>query len=326
MRIVIVGAGMAGLAAARNLSPDDHDLVLLDKGRSPGGRLATRRIGPATIDHGAQFFTIRTPEFHQEIVTLLADGTINEWCRGFGMSDGHPRYVVEGGMNRLAKYLARDLDIRCDALAFAVRPTDAGGWSVALDDGTEIPADAVVLTCPIPQSWALLATSGVELPAELLATEYDRILGLLLTLDQDPGLAPPGGIQRPDDTFGFIADNRAKGISAVPALTFHATATVSDEWWDRPPVETEAHLLAAARPWLGAAGVLECQLKRWRFAMPRQLWPEPCWHRTEPAPLVLAGDAFAGPWVAETGVARSNLEGAYLSGRAAAAVLTALGG
>jgi predicted NAD/FAD-dependent oxidoreductase len=58
--------------------------------------------------------------------------------------------------------------------------------------------------------------------------------------------------------------------------------------------------------------VLTSQLKRWRFATPRSIWPEPTWSPADGTPLVLAGDAFAGP----------KMEGAACSGLAAAARLT----
>jgi len=63
MKVVIVGAGISGLVAARELAAHDVDVTVVDKGRSVGGRLATRRIGDARLDHGAQFFTVRTPAF-----------------------------------------------------------------------------------------------------------------------------------------------------------------------------------------------------------------------------------------------------------------------
>ena len=49
MRVTVVGAGIAGLTAARALD-GNHDVVVLDRGRSVGGRLATRRMGDA-VDH-----------------------------------------------------------------------------------------------------------------------------------------------------------------------------------------------------------------------------------------------------------------------------------
>ena len=61
--ILVVGAGLAGLMAAQTLQHQGRRVVVVDKGHSVGGRLATRRIGPGRADYGAQFFTIRSPEF-----------------------------------------------------------------------------------------------------------------------------------------------------------------------------------------------------------------------------------------------------------------------
>ena len=297
MRVAIVGAGLAGLMAGGPLAEAGHEVVLLDKGRGPGGRLATRRVGAATLDHGAQFFTVRSEAFAARVHRWEADGLVRVWCRGFEVEDGHPRYAVRGGMNALAKHLATGLDVRCSTLAFALRPghdrpgrpgSDRRPWSVGLDDGTGVDADAVILTCPLPQSFSLMITAAVELPTRLRGTDYDRTLALLTVLDGDPAVPPPGGVQQPGDPFAFIGDNRAKGVSAVPAVTFFATPAWSLEWWDRPAAEAQAALLEAAAPWLGRAIVVAAQLKRWRFATPQAIWPEPCWVAADgPGPELL---------------------------------------
>jgi predicted NAD/FAD-dependent oxidoreductase len=310
MKVAVVGAGLSGLLAGRALVDGGHDVLLLDKGRSPGGRLATRRIGPGTLDHGAQFFTVRSDEFGSQVERWVDGGLVTEWCRGFAVDDGHPRYMVAGGMNALAKHLAVGLDVRCSTLVFAIRRDDTSAWSVRLDDGTALAVDAIVLTCPLPQSFSLLITAGVELPQDLRSTDYDRTLALLAVLDGPPAVPSPGGVQDADETFSFIGDNQAKGISAVPAVTFHARADWSLERWDRPRDEVHADLIERARPWLGGATIVESQVKRWRFATPQHVWPERCW-RASDSPLILAGDAFAGP----------RVEGAALSGLAAAAAL-----
>lgn len=314
MRVVIVGAGLSGLLCARQLGAAGHDVVLLDKGRSPGGRLATRRVGGARLDHGAQFFTVRSEQFARLVEAWRADDLVTEWCRGFSPDgDGYPRYAVRGGMNALAKYLAGGLDVRCNRLVFAVRP-GVGCWDVGLDDGTSVPADALVVTCPLPQSSSVLVSSGVEVPQSLRETEYDRTLSLLVTLDR-PGAVPfPGGLQHPDGVFSFIADNMSKSVSELPAITFHANAEWSEAQWDADRDATNAVLLEHAQPWIGEAKIVEVSTKRWRFATPRTIWPEPCWFNdTGAAPVVLAGDAFAGP----------RVEGAALSGLAAANALLA---
>jgi renalase len=314
MRVVIVGAGIAGLMAGQALA-GQHDVIVLDKGRSPGGRLATRRIGAAVLDHGAQFFTVRSESFAAHVTRWRGDDLVVEWCRGFSATaDGFPRYVARGGMNALAKHVARGQDVRCSTLVFAVRAT-AGGWSVGLDDGSALTADALIITCPLPQSFALLATSGVTMPPALARQEYDRTLALLAVLDGPPSIPAPGGVPDADDVFAFVADNRAKGVSPIEAATFHADPLWSEQHWDVAPAETHDALVHAAAAWLGPARIVESQLKRWRFATPRQPWPDACWVATAAdgasAPLVLAGDAFAGP----------RVEGAALSGLAAADVI-----
>ena len=314
---MIVGAGLAGLIAAGALVAD-HDVVLLDKGRSPGGRLATRRIGTAVFDHGAQFFTVRSDEFRRHVDLWRDEGVVAEWCRGFGdPADGYPRYLVRGGMNALAKHLARDLDVRCRSLVFAIRPGVPSGWSVGLDDGTTITADALIVTCPLPQTASLLVTADVTLPPPLSGQQYDRTIALLAVLDGPPSIPPPGGVAPADGPFSFVADNRVKGISPVDAVTFHAAAEWSEAHWDDDHEIARDLLQRAAAPWLGGASIVQSQLKRWRFATPQVPWPDRCWAATvaagATAPLVLAGDAFGGP----------RIEGAALSGLAAAHVLAA---
>lgn len=317
MRVVVVGAGLSGLVAARELASAGDDVIVLDKGRSVGGRLATRRIGNATFDHGAQFFTVRGDAFRGQVDEWLDRELVRVWCHGFEPDgDGYPRYCGTAGMNSLAKDLARGLDCRTRQMVFSCRPTE-DGWDVIIDDGTVIEADALLLTCPVPQSWALLVESELEVPDDLFRREYHRTIGLLAVLDGPSAVPDPGGVQfDPTDAdlpFGFIADNAMKGISDVPALTFHATQPWSLEHWDEDHETLRAQLLERARPWIGDAEVVEAQVKKWRFAGPAEPWPESCWVDGE-HDLVLAGDVFAGP----------KVEGAHDSGLAAAEALRAL--
>ncbi len=321
MRVVIVGAGICGLAAARRIVAahgDDGvdvraDVTIVDKGRSVGGRLATRRIGTATLDHGAQFFTVRTPAFQRQVDDWVERGLVSIWARGFGADDGHPRYVATAGMNSLAKDLAVGLDVRCSTMAFAIRPgPDEGArWQVVIDDGTVHAADAVIVTTPLPQAFALLADSGIDLDESLMRTDYDRTIALLATLDRPPAIPAPGGVQGPTPELSFLGDNVAKGVSATPAITVHASAAWSEAHWDDDLDVLRGALTDLARPWLGDAAMIDAQVKKWRFATPRTPWPDPCW-LADGGSIVLAGDAFDGP----------RVEAAHNSGLAAAHALT----
>lgn len=309
-RTLVVGAGISGLMAARAIAERGGDVTVLDKGRSVGGRLATRRIGEAVLDHGAQFFTVRSDDFARHVDAWTSHGVVREWCRGFGANDGHPRYVGARGMTSIAKHLAQGLDVRCSHLAFSLERTGAT-WRLVTDDGVAHVADAVILTAPLPQSFSLLFSAGIEMPEGLRSIDYDRTLGLLAVVDSDRHRVPaPGGLQDPDATFSFIGDNRAKGVSGVHALTFHACPAWSLAHYEKDLDEIHEHLLAEAARWLGEARIVESQPKKWRFATPRETWPERCWVH-ESGSLALAGDVFAGP----------RIEGAALSGLAAAEMI-----
>ena len=114
-----------------------------------------------------------------------------------------------------------------------------------------------------------------------------------------------------------MTDNQRKGVSDAPALTVHADAHWSEQHWDDGINALADALTTAASRYLGDANVTEVQIKKWRFATPRSIWPEPCWVAADTAvvgSLVVAGDAFAGP----------KVEGAVLSGIAAAAAINQL--
>jgi len=80
-RVVVIGAGLAGLMAAGEIAGHGIDVVVLDKGRGVGGRMATRRIAApngrtALLDHGAQFFTVRHDEFARLVEASHTSGVV----------------------------------------------------------------------------------------------------------------------------------------------------------------------------------------------------------------------------------------------------------
>jgi len=303
----VVGSGVAGLTAARALTDAGCGVVVVDKGRRPGGRLATADLADgARADHGAQFLTVRSAPLAADVGGWVADGAVHEWCRGFGEADGHPRYAGTGGMARLAARMAVGLAVRQSVHVDAVVPV-TDGWSVSWPaahgaPGGTLVADTVVLTCPVPQSATLLG-GMVAVPA----VAYDPTLSLVVALDGPSSVPAPGGVQPADDpVWSWVGDNLVKGVSPVPSVTLHTTAGVAVERWDDDRDRLVADLLDAAAPWLGGSGVADVRLHRWRYATPTHPRPERC---LEVAPgAFLAGDAFGGP----------RVEGAYLSGRAAA--------
>ena len=314
-RVVVIGAGMAGLTAAHRLQ-EQCDVIVLDKGRGVGGRLATRRIGDATIDHGAQFITTHTDEFAATITKLVGSGVVAPWFRGrIGPNgvvdpDGHTRYRGAVSMNAIAKALAVGLDVRTASLVSSL-VHDGKSWTVVLADGAELKADGIVVTSPVPQTLALLESGGVVLTpndADALAViEYDPCIALMAVLDGPSGLNEAGAVDPASGPIDWIADNFLKGISAVPAVTIHATPEFSRAQWDASEEAITAALLDAAQ--LESSVIPgSIQIQRWRYARPSIEHPERFLRLSDMPPFVCAGDAFGG----------AKVEGAALSGAAAA--------
>ena len=322
----IIGAGLSGLIAGHLIAAEGRSVRIIDKGRSVGGRLATRRIGSAVLDHGAQFFTARSDRFKADVDVWLNAGVVEEWCRGFeGAGDGYPRYRTAGGMNQLAKHLRSTLPPSVEVLtshrAASIIPL-GDGYAVSYDAGVRAPDEStsVVITSPVPQTLELLDSGGLAIPSEMAGVRdlrYHAVVGLLATLDQTAPFGPTGALQRPEDrVFTFCCDNSVKGISPEPAATFHAAHQRSAELWD----SSDAEILTALRPHaealLGSAVIVDVQVKKWRYAGPVEPWPDRCAViATSPGPVVMAGDAFGGP----------KVEGAFLSGVAAAEAVLAYG-
>ena len=314
--VLVIGAGMAGLTAATELRRRGLRVLVLDKGRGVGGRLASRRIGEATFDHGAQFITARDRRFADVMHRWRQAGSVEEWCRGFAEhGDGHPRWRGTPTMTAVAKHLAQGLEINLETHVVALRCAE-GRWSAETKTGAQVRSRSVILTPPVPQSLAIIDAGGVALQAEtrarLASIEYERCLAVMAVLAGPSRLSPPGGLAPPRGPIAWIADNHVKGISAEPAITIHATHAFSLECWDDDRQESGRRLLDAAGEWVGAS-VTTFQVHGWRYSQPMRIDDAPCVVLHRSPQLVLAGDAFAG----------SRVEGAALSGWAAAeAILT----
>lgn len=309
--VIVIGAGTAGLLAARDLAAAGRRVRILDKGRGVGGRLATRRIGGATFDHGAQFLTARTARFAEQLTQWQRAGALAPW--GEPVEPGGPaRWRALPTITAVAKQLAAPLDVVTGVRVTGLR-AEGRAWLVECDTGLTQRGAAVLLTAPVPQALELLEASGVAPgPAqdELEMLDYHPCL-VALAVHEGPSRVPAPGFAEPGDArLAWIADNRQKGVSAEPALTLHGTPEFSRLHWDVPR-ETSAQMLAeAAAEWLGVP-VRSLQGHGWRYARPTRIAARPFAVVSEAPPLLLAGDAFAG----------ADAEGAATSGWAAAAAL-----
>jgi predicted NAD/FAD-dependent oxidoreductase len=304
MSICIIGAGITGLAAATHLAEAGvENIVILDKGRSVGGRLATRRLASAKVDHGAQFVSAKTSTFQEQwLQPWLDEGELAVW---FGDAN-HARYRARSGMNGWAKKISTQLPVNYQVKTEATvqRLTRAEQWSVEYEDAQGEPhvilAYAILLTMPVPQILGLLHEWRPQIAEHewqhLAAVHYNPCVALLIELEQSSSLPTPGVIRAQEQPslapLALIADNQQKGISAHCGLTVHLDGIWSAQNYNLSDKQTIEYVLPLLQPWVDGRTITKIDVKRWRYAQSSNLFPAPYLSVIRPS-LVLAGDGFA---------------------------------
>lgn len=306
---------MAGVSAARHLLDAGFQPVLFDKGRRPGGRMATRTIGEARFDHGTQHFSVRSKDF-ADVIARLEPGVVRRCFHSQSVTTPgrgvEPRHVGGAGMRSIVETLAEGLDVRLSSKITRLR-LRPDGVELQTDNGFVANATTAVVTPPLPQTLELLSNSNIDLPRTIDETlsevEYEACLAVMARLD-GPGGLESGHASFHEGPIAWIGDNHHKGISGVPAVTIHSTGEYAEANLESDTASWTLELAEAAADVMGAK-VLEATPHRWRLSRPvatldigaMRAWPG--------SPIVLAGEAFYG----------ARVEGAFLSGKEAARLI-----
>jgi len=322
--ILIVGAGLCGLHAATRLQAAGSSVLVLEKSRGLGGRAATRRWNSRPVDHGAQFFTAKNPEFVAQVTRWMEAGVCHEWTRGLHRFSGgqlheatdrsHPRYACRAGMAALGRALGDSLGdiVRRESKVSRLAVVD-GEWQATLEDGRLVRSRSILLTPPPAQSSALLAETAPMATQELDRHHSWPCLAVAACFSRME--LPWQGIQAPDDEvltwIGHDTSKRPELHAGRTILMLHAAPSFSTTNADAPEGEIAAALLRRASEMisLDLCSPLEIFLQRWRYALPASgETPSGPIAQSLPAPLVIAGDWSNG----------GRIEGAWTAGRDAA--------
>ncbi len=311
MKIAMIGAGMAGLAAANRLRERGFDCTVFEKSRGLGGRMATRRVDALQFDHGAQYFTARGARFRSRLMQWQTRGVAAEWLPG--------KWVGMPGMTAPARSLGEGIEIIQGARVTGL-DGGPGHWRLISDTAPNGAHEyglfeAVIMAIPAPQIVPLAASAGIRFP-ELESVRYAPCLTLMLAFDavtdlHEWSLSPAEG------PIAWMARNRTKPGREGPleTLVAHATPAWSRQHVDTPTESAAETLLHALRPHLGAAEPVFRMLHRWLYARVEQTAGVP--YLWDPIRQVGAcGDWAGGP----------RVEAAFDSGEALAmAVIESLG-
>ncbi len=299
--IAVIGAGMAGLACAEALTAQGHRPILFDKGRGPAGRMATRRLktpaGEVVFDMGAQYFTVRNPDFAEAVSRWLELGLVAPW------PDAGPQaWVGAPSMTAPLKAMAAGLEVEWNSFVMGLSRHE-GQWRVHTKTGEAGDFDAVAIALPAEQATPLLALTDPSFHRRNLLSPTSPCWTAMLTFSEP--LSTSSSILRQRGCVQWAARNSAKpGRVGPEAWTVHA----SHDW-------SLAHLEQSAE-WVADAlcdalltltedegrDYVTASAHRWRFALSTGLGLDSLWNRQ--IRLGVCGDWLLAP----------RVESAWLSG------------
>lgn len=256
----MIGAGLAGIAAAREITARSGSVTIFEKSRGLGGRCASKRWEGHLIDHGAQYFTIRDDAFRSAVHAASGDRlrqltapVVTE--RGEILQDDG-RWFHQEGNSRLVRDLAQGLDVRLETTIDDARTllSSAGG-----------DFDHVVSTAPWPQTARLF---GLE-----STFDYVPCLAVLLAYQGDWAGRSRERYAVSDTTspLAWSACENHKPGRVGPGFTVivaHLSEAFSREHLERPAEEYPALIRSMVENrWELPAGTLIASLgHRWRLA------------------------------------------------------------
>ena len=311
--VLVIGAGLSGVAAAGAAQERGATVRLIDRGRRIGGRMASRRLrdtGTAfdgrVVDYGASYFTVSDPAFRAVIDALAEQGVVRRWTDSFhvhnegamsGVRSGPVRYAAPGGLRTVVEALAGDISAIDTAHHVEAVEILTAGVTV---EGAR--AKALALCMPQPQAERLVPAG--TLPD--VGLTWEPVIAVTLVFDRKEWIELDGVFVNDDPVVTWIADDGSRRGDDAPVLVAHVNPVFAAGHLEDPSGVLPQTIAAVRR-------VLQIEplptwtwAHRWSLAKPIAALDQACWIHEE-LPLGLAGDAWAGG---------PRVEAAWLSGRA----------
>ncbi|HEY9827854.1 MAG TPA: FAD-dependent oxidoreductase [Stenomitos sp.] len=191
--VAIAGAGIVGLACAQALQQRGYQVIVLDKSRGVGGRVATRRLYQTCVDHGIPTLQCGPQDaasYREWVANLVSQGVLQPWPltarhrvtqrlssleypinsefndeindADENTNGTSQHYYAPAGITAIAKSLATNLPLQLGQRVVAIHlHRNPAIWQVQTEPTTEtetaltVQAKALILAMPAPQALEL---------------------------------------------------------------------------------------------------------------------------------------------------------------------------
>ena len=303
INIAVIGAGIAGLTCARQLSNAGLNPVVFDKGRGIGGRVATRRSGDLRFDHGAPYAQAFRADFKKMLHGLVNDDYAAQWIDG----KGEDKTVGTPDMSSLPKGIAAGLDVRLNTPITAVASHAGKGWRLRSAE-KDFLAHHIIITVPAPQVAGILGEKH-PLATQITKVKMSPVLTIMIALNGDIPIAHE---PKQDDPLVSIIQNCGKPNrpqNCGSAWVAHAGLAFSLAHLEKdlPDIAKQMLPLLCNRLSVKADRITHAVSHRWRYGRVSEPLEQP-FLRSSNGTMYLGGDWCVGP----------NIEDAWSSGTAIA--------
>lgn len=321
MRVGIVGAGMAGLGAARTLRAAGASCVVFEQSSRTGGRCATRTLGSYVFDTGVTSVaprgrSIEAPMLHelaQDDICLIESPiyvhTGSRAAPGDAARNRIPRYAYRSGNQELGRLLSEGIDVRLDSAVARFHRTNG-----TFELNAEV-FDALIVTCPAPLAAQLLEASGERRP--IGQASYRSCLSILVGYEMPAPSQAYHALIDPDQRhpLTWLSLESVKCPGRAPegctALVAQMSPGYSRQEFDAPEDQIVQDGVAFISRLFGPTWIkpVVSGVKRWRYSLPEGL----ALFETVNHPgskLLIAGDALLGgrvEYAYETGVKAAQM-------------------
>lgn len=257
--IVVVGAGISGLTSALTLRNLGHQVLILEKSQSVGGRMATRYFDERGIrryvDTASRYIDLDSysPRFNELLRSHLSDSCQADRCYGERGINGICQEIASllPAVDTLTNHRTTKISYDKSKGKFSIMARAAG-------ETKSIEADGIILTAPVPQSMDLIGPFQQLLSDLGRAPKYHRALVLLLWPNHPIEVCV---LRQSPKIHRISRQDHIKQNSEPVPIVVHATYKWSNQHYGLPDGEVETLFIEELG--IMRSDYDQIQVKRW---------------------------------------------------------------